>query len=191
MPSLVGLEKCRRDRKKRQKSITQFVQLNSPRYYQTQRSIIGKARDDKDFRKELALRSGTIQRSQYIGIPMELHRDDAKVRSGTSITIGGWLTIPMPKLSSYALDLNPTGIGPDNKELPPLYSRKVTSKTYVYNYNAAKEGAEGNYDLLRELHEMYFPEGKDSLSLEDFQKNQVDLAREVGFGRPATETLTK
>lgn len=177
--------------KKRQKSITQFVQLNSPRYYQTQRSIIGKARDDKDFKKELALRSGTIQRSQYIGIPMELHRDDAKVRVSTKSKFE-WTEAYIPSDDSYALDLNPTGIGPDGKtELPPLYSRKVTSKTYVYNYNAAKEGAEGRYGLLRELHEMYFPEGKDSLSLEDFQKNQVDLAREVGFGRPATETLTK
>ena len=171
--------------KKRQKSITQFVQLNSPRYYQTQRSIIGKARDDKDFKKERALRAETIKRSQYIGIPMELHRDDAKVRVSTKSEFY------IPSDDSYALDLNPTGIGPDGKELPALYSRKVTSKTYVYNYNAAKEGAEGNYDLLKELHARYFPKDKDSLSLEDFQKNQIDLAREVGFGRPATETLTK
>ena len=177
---------------KRQRAIEEIVKSATPKYYASQRDLVTTARNNKDYQKELALRAEIIQRSQYIGIPMELHRDDAKVRSGTSVRpIVPYVNIPMPKLSSYALDLNPTGRDPKGEALPPLYSRKVTSKTYVYNYNAAREGAEGNYKLLDELHTLYFPKDKDSLSLEDFRKNQIDLAREVGFGRPATETLTK
>ena len=169
-------------------------------YPREQQLKIQNANSEKDFITATKIRAEFIKRSQYIGIPMELHRNGGQLPkternprvdelddSGFHPLLSG---IYDPS-DMAAVDLTPTGRDEQGNPLPPLYSRKVTSKTYVYNYTAARNAAKGEFQLLDELHKLYFPAEKDSLSKQEFRDNQIKLAREIGFGSPAPETTTK
>jgi len=85
------------------------------------------------------------------------------------------------------LNLNPRALTPEGRKTAPLYSRKSTPKTHIYSYYAAREGSYNVFTKLDELFDLYFKGGSEAERLQ-FRKDQVELARKIGFGKPADET---
>lgn len=124
-----------------------------------------------------------VERSKNLGLPMEVHRNNAQIKY-KGIAKEGKRRKGVPAVT---LNLNPISLTPEGRKTAPLYSRKSTPKTHIYSYYAAREGSYNVFTKLDELFDLYFKGGSEAERLQ-FRKDQVELARKIGFGKPADET---
>ena len=124
-----------------------------------------------------------VERSKNLGLPMEVHRNNAQIKyKGIANESTRGKGVP-----AVTLNLNPISLTPEGRKTAPLYSQKSTPKTHIYSYYAAREGSYNVFTKLDELFDIYFKGGSEEERLQ-FRTDQVELARKIGFGKPEAVT---